>query len=339
MIELKAELFANLDTHGGLQTALQNAIELEHATIPAYLSALYSIKPDSNTEIQELLLSVVIEEMLHMALACNILNAVGGSPSIDDPDFIPKYPGPLPGSVQSGLQVPLKRFSIDLVKTVFMTIEEPEDPLHFPVRALAAAPPLTIGRFYAEIGRQIQAQGDRIFVGDPARQLTHGFPASELTRVTDVASALKAIDTIVQQGEGTTRSPLDPQHELAHYYRFEEIAKGYTLRPDSTVPEGFSFSGPAIPFDPNGVWPVIDNPKSASYPAGSPARNASDTFNYTYTSLLKSLHETFNGRPNRLGAGIGLMESLKEQALDLTAIALGDGTNAGPSFEYQPINP
>ena len=41
----------------------------------------------------------------------------------------------------------------------------------------------------------------------------------------------------------------------------------------------------------------------------SRARHACDTFNYTYTSLLKSLHETFNGQPNRLGAAIGLQEA------------------------------
>jgi hypothetical protein len=341
MIRLQPGLIANLSSHEGLKTALQQSIMLEHATIPAYLYALYSIKPSANGEIQRLILSIVLEEMLHMSLACNILNAIGGAPVIDDPGFIPRYPGPLPGSVEAALSVPLARLSLDLIQNVFMVIEEPEDPIHFPASelALATGPPLSIGSFYRAIEGQIKAQGQAIFVGDRARQVTHGFPAAELFAVTDVDSAVKAIDLIVEQGEGTKRSPLDREHELAHYYRFAEISHGRELQPDSQAPGGFSYSGPSIPFDPGSVWPAVLNPKAANYPAGSIAQNACLNFNYGYTSLLKSLHATFGGQPGQLASAIGLMESLKEQAMNMMEIQLGDGTTAGPSFEYQPVNP
>jgi Ferritin-like len=340
MIRLQRALSANLDTHDGLTKALQQAIELEHATIPTYIYALYSIKPGANLAIAGLVRSIVLEEMLHMSLACNILNAVGGSPIIDNPKFIPTYPGRLPGSVETELIVPLARFTVDLVANVFMVIEEPEDPLNFPVKPLELAPaaPLTIGSFYREIEAQIKAQGEAIFTGDPKRQVTHAFPAAELFAVTDVNSAVKAIELIVEQGEGTKRSPLDQEHELAHYYRFAEIYHGRTLERDPSAPDGFSYSGPPIPFDPAGVWPAILNPKTTTYPAGTKGHNACLNFNYGYTSLLKSLHATFNGQPGQLPAAIGLMESLKEQAINMMEIELGDGTNAGPSFEYQPVN-
>ena len=39
---------------------------------------------------------VVIEEMLHMTTAANLLNAVGGAPSIDQPAFIPSWPLEIP---------------------------------------------------------------------------------------------------------------------------------------------------------------------------------------------------------------------------------------------------
>jgi hypothetical protein len=58
-----------------------------------------------------------------------------------------------------------------------------------------------------------------------------------------------------------------------------------------------------------------------------------------YTSLLKSLHIVFNGRSEKLTSAIGLMEPLKEQAGMMTGIALADGIHAGPSFEWQPVNP
>jgi len=75
------------------------AIELEHATIPAYLASYYSIVPKANLEASAIVRSVVIQEMLHMCIAANLLNALGGLPSIDPPQFIPSYPGPLPMSI------------------------------------------------------------------------------------------------------------------------------------------------------------------------------------------------------------------------------------------------
>jgi hypothetical protein len=341
MIKLKPELFAALDTQDGLLNGLQQAIELEHATIPTYLYALYSIKPGSNKTIEELIRSIVIQEMLHMGLACNILNAIGGSPVIDRPEFVPQYPGPLPGAVESELIVPLARFSLDLVKNVFMVIEEPETPLNFPVEAFAAAPPQTIGQFYHAMKQQIIERGQSIFVGDPAKQVPN-----ELIQVTNVDSAIRAIETIVEQGEGTTKSPLSGDgSEIAHYYRFAEIYHGKKLIPNPNAPpdasddQKFVYGGDPIPFDPNGVLPVIENPKAAHYPAGSPARLACDTFNSTYTSILKTLHVAFNGSPDRLGHAKGLMFTLSGQATDLMAIDLGNGTNAGPSFEYRPDSP
>ena len=68
---------------GRLRDALQHALMLEHATIPAYLCALYSIEDGTNVEAAEIIRSVVMEEMLHMVLVANVLNAVGGEPSVD----------------------------------------------------------------------------------------------------------------------------------------------------------------------------------------------------------------------------------------------------------------
>jgi rubrerythrin len=345
MIKMRPELASALYTPDGLQIALQQAIMLEHATIPTYLYAMFSIKTGSNSYIEDLISSVVIEEMLHMSLACNILNAIGGSPVIDEPGFIPTYPGPLPGSVDEGLIVPLAPFSLDLIKNVFMEIEEPEDPLQFPVKSAAemmGAPPepITIGQFYGMIKEQLKQAGPGIWVGDQSRQVTYQY-MPELTEVYDFDTAAAAIDLIVEQGEGTTTDPMEPDSdtEPAHYYRYAEIYNGKTLVADPSTPLGYSYSGAPIPFDPTGVYPTVENPKAANYPAGSKARYACDTFNYTYTSLLKSLHSVFNGYPGQMNAAVGLMESLKEQVVDLMSIDLGNGTTAGPSFEYQPVNP
>jgi rubrerythrin len=335
---LKESLIEDLDTTSGLRKALQTAVMLEHSTIPPYLFALYSLKPGENREIAELISTVVSEEMAHMALACNILNAIGGEPVIDKPGFVPTYPGPLPGAVEAELTVPLRAFSPELAEEVFMVIEQPDDPIK---PAEEAVSPLTIGRFYGAISKKIEAAGQSIFSDRKGRQVHGGIALEEVVPVKTVKDAVAAIEVIVEQGEGTTTSPVDPNdNELAHYYRFAEIVHGKTLEPAPGKDPPWAYSGPAIPFKPAGVWPVIENPTPGDFPPGSAARYAFDTFNYTYTALLKTLHDTFNGSPDRLNAAVGLMESLNGQAQKLMAMESGTpGKNAAPSFEYQPTNP
>src|SRR5262249_60988481 len=66
-------------------------LELEHFTIPPYLCALYSLDATRNPVASEVAASVFVEEMLHMALASNLLNAVGGRPRLDWPRMLPGY--------------------------------------------------------------------------------------------------------------------------------------------------------------------------------------------------------------------------------------------------------
>ena len=345
MIHLKPEVFSTFNkTPEGLHRALQLAIELEHSTIPPYLYALYSLDPASNTSIYALILTIVKEEMLHMSLACNVLNAIGGKPVIDRPKFIPQYPGPLPGAVENDLIVGLSGFTKLLVKDTFMVIEEPENPLNFPVRErmLAEAPPRkTIGIFYDCVEKEIIeiSKHRNIFTGDPLKQLTAGF--TDLIAVTDVDSAVQAINLIVEQGEGTTTSPLDPQDLPAHYYRFAEIYYGKTLIKNLNPRPGepaFVYGGEPIPFNPQGVTPLVTNPAASQYPAGSQASDTNNNFNFTYTSMLKSLHQVFNGQPDRIAPAVQLMESMRLQARYLMTIEVSDGLYAGPSFEYRPVN-
>jgi hypothetical protein len=340
MIQLKAELFENLNgTLAGLQLALQDAIELEHSTIPPYLYALYSLRQNRNAEIAELLKSVVMEEMLHMAIGCNILNAIGGAPRIADPGFVPQYPGHLPGGVEGSLIVGLAAFSKQVVHDTFLVIEEPEEPLHFPVLTMAALieANTTIGQFYEGIMKQISQLGDGIFTGDPKKQLTTGFSPLQTMHIHDVESANAAIQLIISQGEGTKTSPLDPEHELAHYYRFAEIYYGKKLIPTPDPGPGrpdYVYGGHAIEFNPGDVWPVITNPNLSSYDAGSTSFKLNQEFNRTYTNLLKTLQQVFSGEADRLGPAITFMESMKEQALVLMTTEVVPGQTAGPTFDY-----
>ena len=329
---------------------LQKAIELEHSTIPPYLTAMYSLIPGKNDEIAALIRSVVIEEMMHMTISANILIATGGAPKINTAGFIPSYPGPLPMGIGDGLIVPIKAFSKELVKDVFMAIEEPENPIPI-TRGLTAVEEEwhTIGQFYKALQDKIEELGDKIFTVGPEKQVLDWFDPDENIPIVSAASAIKAIETIVEEGEGTSTSPFVPGEsagdekaespEVAHYYLFEEIYEGRKIEADGKG--GYAFSGPKINFDKDGVYPMIDNPSQADYAPDSEVSMLSNSFSYGYSSLLNALHDSFNGNPKAMDTAIGLMYQLKLNAQKLMSMPVKPGSNktAGPVFRYIASNP
>ena len=339
-VRLRLAIAAHATGVDAVRALLQQAVELEHATVPLYLYALYSLDAAKNGEIARIIRSVVIEEMLHMTLASNVLNALGGRPQIDQPAFIPTYPGPLPGGVETDLTVHLRPFSMAQLQT-FIDLEQPASPLVFPTVA-GVAGQVTIGEFYQEIMNRIVALGDGAFVPGPHNQIGPD-QMRDAVVVTDVASALRAIQIIVEQGEGTSSTPKEVVGaRYAHYYRFMQIQKGrHLIKVADTGPveQQYAYQGPPIVFDPTGVYAVAADPTAASYPAGSQLRAFNDRFNYTYTALLRSLHATLNGAPHQLDTAIGLMMSLEGLARDMMAGAPNPAVLTGPSFQYLPSDP
>jgi len=326
----------------GARAALQAAIELEHAVIPPYLYALYSLVPGRNDAAAAILRSVAAEEMLHLTLAANLLSAVGGRPVLDSPRLLPRYPGPLPGTIDDGLVVGLAPFSLTLIRDTFMRIEQPEHALGFGSPAPAAADALTIGQFYRRIRTTLVALGESAFTGKRHHQLgPAALPGA--VAVTGVASACQAIDLIIDQGEGTLTSPLEGTGaDVAHYYRLAEIVHGRRLvrnpdtGPDTPAEQRFVYTGDPVPFDQAGVLAAPRDPKQADYPPGSPARLACAAFNRTYVRLLKTLQAALNGSPGELTPAVTVMMSLRQQAAGMLSGSATGGVPAGPSFEWQP---
>jgi CDGSH-type Zn-finger protein len=333
-------------TLNDLREHLQWAIELEHSTLPPYLCALYSIKPGTNGPAVSVITSVFIEEMLHMTLAANLLNAVGGAPSLDHAEFIPRYPTYLPHSADA-FQVSLEPFSPAAIET-FLKIERPEES----GAASEAEGYETIGQFYQAIeeglkrlcGELGEAQ---VFTGDPARQIlpdTFRYSGSgRVILVSDLASALAAIDEIEEQGEGLKhaevwdgdRDMFHPEREeVAHYFRFTEIARGRTFRRGDTPASGPS--GPPFEVDWSAVYPMRPNPRTQDFHGGSAIVAAMGEFNLAYSDLLRDLHRAFNGERERLARTLPAMMQLKTMAQRLMQMPAEDGRTAGPSFEYMP---
>ena len=328
-----------LETVDDLRTALANAIAVELSTIPPYLTALFSIKAGANAAAGAIIRSVVIEEMLHLSLACNLLNAVGGCPDL--PAAVIRYPSELPMGIGNEPGKPfvvgLERLSERSIET-FMTIEEPEHPLLFPDGLQAESMPAdfhTIGAFYTAVGKLTADLGERVFTGRAARQVTGWIGSDHLPAIRTLDDALTAIEVIVDQGEGTSTSPAADPEELAHYYRFEQIHEHKTLVPNPSVPEEYAWGNPAIGLADNGVWPMVDNPPDVPLPAGSEVARISDLFDATYTAMINALQRTFDGSPDALGTALSQMHALRLEAARLVALEVpGAGGTAGPRFLY-----
>lgn len=350
MLRIDAEVFALADagTLDGLKEALQYAIELEHATMPPYLFARYSLGASNGSHIQTLR-EIYIEEMHHMLIAGNLLKAIGGSPIIDTPSFIPSFPTVLPGTVANGLVVPLAPCSRSVIQNVFMRIEQPRHILEFPVIAAEEAEPpaKTIGEFYGRIRDMFEAGGDDLIVDKTGESQVDVFNFSGPQKITSAVHALEAIDLIVEQGEGTSTQPVFPDGDsnpandgLAHYYRFAEIVLGkLKANPDATPTSSpdsryFYDAGDPIAFDESKVLPVRSNPKRNDFATGSPAQIAIDDFNHAYTAVLRQLHAAFNGSPSAILLAVDSMYRMGSLASRIMTIELDDGTRPGPSFEY-----
>ncbi len=144
-----------------LKTHLQIAIEVELATIPIYLYTYYSINrtpspfPDSELsrfadQAGAIIMSVAVEEMLHMSLSSNTLFSLGVLPQLYLRSPAP-YPTNLPGHQKLGpdakpLALPLAKFSLAQMWQ-FLEIEYPAE---------SDAPPEggswdTIGQIYSYV--------------------------------------------------------------------------------------------------------------------------------------------------------------------------------------------
>jgi Ferritin-like len=306
-----------------IKSSLQAAIALELSTIPPYLCGLWSIK-DSTEEAAQLIRSIVLDEMFHMGLICNMLSAIGGEPRIIA--AAPAYPRPLPGGVRPQLTVYISGLTRAYVRDVFMEIETPENPVAF--AALDEEFP-TIGAFYDALCEAFQQVQPTISMNNQLSQ--QGIGRNNLEPIKDLAGVENAIELIKEQGEGTSTSPDAPlaAGEFAHYYKFGEIYHGRKLQ---QVNGKWEFTGDVVAFPvvypmgpvPPGGWP---NPDSQT-------QGLLQTFNTTYTTLLQDLENAWaKGDKSALASAVSKMFSLRAPANELMKTPLPDGNGSyGPEF-------
>jgi Ferritin-like len=341
---------------------LYEAAELEHGIMCQYLFATFSLKQreDEGLTADELeavlrwrsaVADVATDEMLHLALVQNLLSAIGSAPHLARPNL------PAPARhYPAGVNLTLVPFGEPALRH-FMFLERPEGmelrgaqgidaPVHeaAPLMAEGDIVPqpqdfATIGHLYRSIEQGIdhlaEKFGERnLFIGPARAQATSDyFRWPELVPVTDLPSAHRAIDTIVEQGEGARGD-----WQNAHFGQFVRILDEYHQL--KAASPGFEPARPVLfatvrPSQHDETVPRITDEATS---------RCTDLFNIGYEVLLQMLHRYFahteetDAQLTTLSRGaIALMVGVLRPLGDLiTTLPVGPrhpGMTAGASFE------
>jgi len=307
-----------------LKKYLQAALEIEHFTIPLYLTAIYTIPAGTNRAAYYAIRSIVMEEMLHMTLVANVLNAIGGHPRIAHPNFVRGYPAKLPYSALDD-KIALRHFSPQAMQG-FLLMEQPDRLDDDPIRQQGWT---SMGQFYDFIRKGLIELVDklgekRVFRGHGERQVgPQDFYNSggEVLTVTDLESAVLALRVIIEQGEGLNHSVFDSDDQLfgeerqvAHYFRVKEIHTGCTYGPHDT-PDSPP-TGPKIDVRWDDAY-LIDPHAALDDYARCPdttVHKHAVAFNGAYAELLAHLEIAFNGTPRAMILGVPAMLRLRDLA-------------------------
>ncbi|KAG8730546.1 hypothetical protein FRC11_006443 [Ceratobasidium sp. 423] len=264
-------------TMDALRHHLQAAVKLELTTIPMYLSAMYSIivpkdaKEDNPAKKAHTLIhGIVLEEMLHLAIAGNCLTAVGGQPRLYGHPFVPTYPSSLLYE-----EVPMDLFAAHKTQIErFIDVERPDDlPQDLgatsddPASTKAAAQYKSIGDFYHNLMTGMKELDERIKKVSGMEQgifdkssSSRQWGPDDLSKppfhdgiaiIDCLDTALKKLELIVVQGEGGP--PSGSNAEQSHYEKFKTIKElnydVYNLAPN---PDTGNFKGRQEP-----TYPVM----------------------------------------------------------------------------------
>ena len=290
---------------------LTQACELEHGLMCEYLFAQFTLKRSEQEELsaeqqakvaawERVIVDVTKQEMLHLALAINLLTAIGAAPHLHRPNFpiLSRWYPP-------GVQVALVPFGEQALRH-FIYLERPEGMELDDAEGFAAvgqAQPLTgsdelmavpedyqtVGHLYRGIEHGLERLVDRhgeaaVFIGPSAAQATtEVFEWPELTAVTDLASASAAIELIVEQGEGARGD-----WRNAHFGKFVALLDDY-LAARSADP-GFE---PARPVEPAYVRRPPDVAVETAIITDPLTVQVADLFNALYETTLQALSRYF----------------------------------------------
>ena len=340
---------------------LREAAELEHTILCEYLFAAFTMKQRTDEGLtakqleavdrwRKTILTVAKQEMLHLTLVQNLLIAVGAAPHLSRPN-LPTAARHFP----AGVQIALVPFGEQALRH-FLFLERPEGVAILDADAqvaVARARPLmadedivpapqefaTVGHLYRAIDIGFAwltgtLGAEKLFIGPSMAQTSPDVMHWDgLVAVTDLDSAHRAIDVIVEQGEGATGDWRE-----AHFGTFLQIYDEYLAM--HAADPAFEPARPVLPghVRPHrygDAVPLIDDPRTA---------RVADLFNVVNEVLLLALTRFFahtDETPEQLAIlenmGVGLMfVAITPIGQLLTTLPFGPsapGRTAGPTFE------
>jgi hypothetical protein len=322
-----------IDSLAQLFAVLFEAAELEHEIMCCYLYAAFGLRsePSDGLASEQLaavqrwrgeIMSIAIEEMVHLALVSNLTVAVGARPNFGRQNF-PVPPGYHPADIRLAL-APFDRDTLDH----FIYLERPLSSDIADSPAFAGGPAYkrgsasgrffpagqdyaTIGELYIEIeaaiARLSKAYGEaKLFSGPREAQLgpdTVSLPG--LLTIGSLADATQAMKHIVEQGEGASE-----HDDHSHFARFVAIRQEY----DAILAVDPAFR-PSRPMARNPVMRRPPDPAGKVYVDAPEAAAILDAGNAAYALMLFCLAQAY-ARPaghdpaekrDLVDAAIGLM--------------------------------
>ncbi|MEW9519752.1 ferritin-like domain-containing protein [Streptomyces tubercidicus] len=348
-----------------LTEALCEVAELEHSLCLQYLYAAFSLKarPEEGgiDEVQaELvrewkgqLLLLAREEMLHLGLVLNLLASVGGAAYLRRPNFPQAeryYPLGTVAALEPFSAASLERYLAYELPSSLLPAQEPGGGPDGELRQ-------TVGQLYDRIRRLITTVDEHdLFIGSDLRQVdtaavidpegvfdddvTVGYGVEPFV-INDRASALRAVDLIVEQGEGATE-----EEEDSHYNRLLRIRAELTVELDNASRTGRPFE-PARPMLDNPVVRPAPDAEGATQISDPLAREAAELFDAGYGLLVLMLLR-FYSRVDESAAEQKRIQQvaffplmtmftrpLGEILSELPALTGNPVVTAGPPFEFQ----
>jgi len=317
-----------------LKQTLSQAVTLEFATIPLYLCGLWSIK-DNRHPAAISIRNVVQEEMLHLALACNMLASIGGRPKIyDTSERGLRFPTALPGGVHPELILKLSGLTDDALDD-YLEVELPQSEIDIEDYQNKYTSvegnhhhAQTIGDLYDAVAAEFQSLKPAMRSDNQVSGPLSWFVVDQPEKVES------AIHWIKTQGEGAIdTSPKNTGlKKLSHFYRFWEIRKRQKIEKDEAT--GQYVFGAKLEFPE--VWPMAVVPEG-----GYKKEDVSEDvwflvskFDETYSKLIRLLESAWGeGGQAALWQAIDTMFDLERYAIPLMKIPIPAGAgNYGPCF-------
>jgi hypothetical protein len=282
--------------------------------------------------------------MGHLLIVANLTSAIGGRPHFTRPNF-PVRTGYFP----SALVLRLTPFSFDTLDH-FIFLERPrgvetedgagfESSDHERAQAHQGLMPsaqdyTTVGHLYEAIRANLIAFSQRsgeegLFCGPESDQIGPDIlPFNGIEIIRNLEAADRAIDLIVQQGEGSKAERAD-----SHFSRFQAVKREY----ETLLSENPLFA-PAHPVAENPIMRRISDPEDTVFVDAQPAAMLLDFANAVYGMLLRFLVQAYTKSGEQkelmLSSAIDLMHVMDTAAkVSVKFPATREpGINAGMTF-------